>query len=479
MSLIIFYPSFNQQGKRVIVVGEGVTGTWAAAKISEHLTKNDELIIVSPPQKEIVKNLGQGVFLNYTTSAFIPIGIQIETGVINLEPPSQADVKKAKLSKQFMPDAKLYVSPNLDDETKNKLEHYLIRDKNINTILLRYHREVCLTEWKKYIKEVGQGADIIGLYPLSSDIQLLVKAKDKIIKNRIDAGYKGDSEQLKILDTEKMVAILPHYSELIKTKKLSGLVGLNNDGRVKSQAVMQFLNKKIKNGKPKLIKIAAWIENLQTNKNEQGGVVVTGIKLRNGKTLNADVIVLALGQGIEKVLKNTNLNVKLPILSKWGIVYSVPQDRETELKEQPTIMVKGLGIVRDMPDTPITFALGEWILSKGEVPHPKNVIDFVKESKLIWNKTQTEKKEKVSLPIFVQPRPMTLDGLPVLDGRTKGLIILNPSGSQGNTQAPGSAYFAASKVLEQLGRKIPSDLKLPNTVDWKQFELYPGRFKLR
>lgn len=480
ISLKIFYLPFNQTGKRVIIVGEGVTGTWAAAKISENLTQNDELIIVSPPQKEIVKDMGHGVFLNYTTSIFIPIGIQIETGAINLEPPSRDDVKNAQSSKQFTPDSKLYVSPNLDDETKNKLEHYITRDpnKNISSILLRYHREVCLAEWKKYIKEDGKGADIVGLNLLVSDVQVLEKTKEKIIKNRIDSGYLGDNKKLKVLDPEKMAAILPRYSQMIKAKKLSGLVGLDYDGRVKSQAVMETLNKKIKNGKPKLIKIHAWVESLQTNKNDQGNIIVTGIKLRNRKTVNADVIILALGQGAEKVLQNTNLNINLPLLNKWGVVYSLPQDRQIELKEQPTILMRGLGIVRDMPHMPITFALGEWILPKGEEPNPKNVVDFVRKSSQIWNReSNTEKWEKIPLPIYVQPRPMTLDGLPVLDSRIKGLIILNPSGSQGNTQAPGSAYFAASKVLEQLGRKVPSHLKLPYTVDWKQFELYPGRFK--
>lgn len=479
ISLIIFYYPSNQKGKRVIIVGEGVTGLWAAAKISENLTSNDELVIISPPQKEIVKYLGHGVFLNYTTSAFVPIGIQIETGVINLEPPSQEDVRKAQLANQFTPDAKLYVSPYLDEETKNKFERYLTRDpnKNINHILLRYHREVCLAEWKKYIEEAGHGADIVSPYLLTADVQVLEKVKDKIIRNRIDAGYSADKEQLKVLGTEKMSAILPDYSAMIKDKKLSGLIGLEYDGRVKSQAVMETLNKKIENGKPKLSKIHAWVESLQTNKNEWNNTIVTGIKLRNGKTLHADVIVLALGQGIEKVLNNTNLNIKLPILKKWGVVYSLPRDHQIELKEQPTILLKGVGIVRDMPQMPITFALGEWYFSKGEEPDPKEVINFVKESSLIWNKeSQTGKSEKIPLSIFVQPRPMTLDGLPVLDSRIKGLIILNPSGSQGNTQAPGSAYFAASKVLEQLGRKVPTNLKLESTVDWKQFELYPNRF---
>ena len=64
----------------------------------------------------------------------------------------------------------------------------------------------------------------------------------------------------------------------------------------------------------------------------------------------------------------------------------------------------------------------------------------------------------------------------MLDSNTKGLIILNPVGDLGNTQAPGSAYFAASKVLEQLGRNVPEHLKLTKTVDWKYFELYPNRF---
>jgi hypothetical protein len=151
MSINVFCFAQTKTGKRIIIVGEGVTGTWTAAEIAENLTKNDELIIVSPPKKEIVKNIGHGVFSNDTTSAFIPIGIQIETGPINLEPPSRDDVEKAQSSKSFAPDSKLYISPNLDDETKNKLEHYINRDKNkdTNRILLRYHREICLPQWKK------------------------------------------------------------------------------------------------------------------------------------------------------------------------------------------------------------------------------------------------------------------------------------------------------------------------------------------
>lgn len=185
---------------------------------------------------------------------------------------------------------------------------------------------------------------------------------------------------------------------------------------------------------------------------------------------------MAVGHGIEKLLQGTAL--KLPILNKWGVVYSLPHDEKSGLKEQPTIIMRGLGIVRDMPNEPITFALGEWVLPKGQEPDPKQVVSFVKKSMLIYHKGHDIKSlGKELLPIYVQPRPMTLDGLPVLDSKTKGLIILNPSGSEGNTQAPGSAYYATSKVLEQLGRKIPSSLKLPQTIDWRQFELYSGRFE--
>jgi glycine/D-amino acid oxidase-like deaminating enzyme len=232
------------------------------------------------------------------------------------------------------------------------------------------------------------------------------------------------------------------------------------------------------NGKNKLIRIHAWVERLQINKDHQGKFLVTGIKLSNKKIWHADVVILALGQGIEQVLQNTHFNLNVPILNKWGVVYSLPSNHHVPLKEQPTIFMKGLGIIRAMPHIPITLALGEWIFPKGEKPEAQKVIDFVKQSMLIWdNKINTDQWEKNHVPIYVQPRPMTLDGLPVLDSRTKGLIILNPSGSQGNTQAPGSAYFAASKMLEQIGRNVPSHLKLPSTVDWKQFELYPGRFK--
>ncbi len=35
--------------KTVLVLGGGVTGTWAAAKIAEGLKENDELMIVTPP----------------------------------------------------------------------------------------------------------------------------------------------------------------------------------------------------------------------------------------------------------------------------------------------------------------------------------------------------------------------------------------------------------------------------------------------
>jgi hypothetical protein len=476
----VFCLPLNQTGKRVIIVGEGVTGTWAAAKISENLTQNDELIIVSPPKKDLVKNIGHGVFRNYMTSAFFPIGIQIESGVMNLEPPSQDDIKQAQSSLEYNPDLKLYVSHYLDNETKNKLEQYIHRDQNkdFNSIILRYHREICLSEWKKYIKEDGKEADLTGLYFLSENVESLEKMKEKMIKNRIHSGYPADEEKLKILGPEKMADILPRYSKIIKTKKLSGLIGLDFDGRVKGQAVMQTLNKKINTGKPKLIKMHAWVESLQTNKDDKGNIIVTGIKLQNRKILKSDIVVLALGQGIEKVLHNSNLNLNVPILNKWGIVYSLPHDSQIKLKEEPTIIAKGLGIVRDMPNIPITFALGELILPKGEEPDPKKVVDFVNKSIMIWSEeTNTKNRGKNYLPIYVQPRPMTLDGLPVLDSRTKGLIILNPSGSQGNTQAPGSAYFAASKVLEQLGRKVPPTLRLPDTVDWKQFELYPGRFE--
>lgn len=478
-SPVVFCIQSNPKGRRVIIVGEGVTGTWAAAKISENLTQNDELIIVSPPKKEIIKDLGYGVFRNYTTSAFIPIGIQIEMGPINLEPPGRDDLHNGQSSEQYDLDSKLYVSPDLDNETKNKLEHYITRDqnKNISSIILRYHREVCLTEWKKYIENGGKGADFVGPDILSSDTQALEKLKGKIIQNRINSGYLADDKNLKILGPENMATLLPRYAYIIKAKNLSGLVGLDYDGRVKSKAVMETLNKKIQNRKPRIVKIHAWVESLQTHKDDKGSTIVTGINLSNKKTLNADVIVLALGQGVEKVLQPTNLH--LPILNKWGVVYSLSQDPRIELKEQPTIIMRGLGIVRDMPDTPVNFALGEWILPKGEEPNPKNVVDFVRQSSLIINKepNNTEAWRKPLLPVYVQPRPMTLDGLPVLDSTTKGLIILNPSGSQGNTQAPGSAYFAASKVLEQLGRRVPSHLKLPNTIDWKQFELYPDRFK--
>jgi len=478
-SPLAFCIQSHQKGRRVIVAGEGVTGTWAAAKISENLTQNDELIIVSPPKKDIIKDLGFGVFSNYTTSAFIPIGIQIEMGPINLEPPRRDDVNNGQSSERYVLDSKLYVSPDLDDETKNKLEQYITRDqsKNISSIILRYHRDICLTEWKKYIEKGGKGADFVGPDILSPDTQSLEKIKEKIIQNRMNSGYPADDKNLNVLGPENMAALLPRYAYIIKAKKLSGLVGLDNDGRVKSKAVMTTLNKKIQHGKPKIVKIHAWVESLQTHKDDKGSTIVTGINLSNKKTLNADVVVLALGQGVEKVLQPANLH--LPILKKWGVVYSLSPDPRAESKEQPTIIMKGLGIVRDMPDIPVNVALGEWILPKGVEPNPKNVMDFVKQSSLIINKEPNNPEEwkKPLLPVYVQPRPMTLDGLPVLDSSTKGLIILNPSGSQGNTQAPGSAYFAASKVLEQLGRSVPTQLKLPNTIDWKQFELYPGRFK--
>lgn len=182
-------------------------------------------------------------------------------GPINLEPPSRDDVNNGQSSDQYILDSKLYVSPNLDDETKNKLEQYIThnQNKNISSIILRYHRDICLTEWKKYIEKGGKGADFVGPNILSPDAQVLGKLKEKIIQNRINSGYLGDDKNLKILGPERMAALLPRYSYIIKAKKLSGLVGLDYDGRVKSRAVMETLNKKIQNGKPKIIKIHAWV----------------------------------------------------------------------------------------------------------------------------------------------------------------------------------------------------------------------------
>lgn len=468
--------SMSPTGKRIVVVGEGVTGTWAAAKIAEHLTSKDELIIISPPKKEIVKSMGENVFLNYTTSSFIPIGIQIDTGVVNLEPPNENDLKN---SHTLLPTSKIYVSTHLDQDTQHKYNRYLHGNKNkrFGPILLRYHREVCLTEWRKYIKKGGKGAAIEGIYPLLSDADLLEKIKEKIIKNRIEAGYLGEQDKLKIITPNQLNAILPMYSALIQTENLYALSGLNYDGQVKNKMVMDFLHNKISHAKPKVIKMAAWVSSLQTKKDLKGKTIVTGVNLKNKKSLQADVIVLAAGQGIEKILSRSDVHLELPILKKWGIVYSLSKTPSARLKENPTLLVKGLGITRDMPDLPMTFAVGEWILAQQEAPSAKEVISFVKQSILIWNKEFDVKKwEKNHLPIYVQPRPMTLDGFPVLDSNTKGLIIVNPSGSQGNTQAPGSAYFAASKVLEQLGRPVPASLKLTAKVEWKQFELYPGRW---
>lgn len=245
----------NPPGKKIIIVGDGVTGTWAAAKISENLTHNDELIIVSPPKKDIVKNIGGQVFSNYMTSAFTPIGIQIEMGPIVLEPPGQDDVKSALLTKQYMPESKLYISPNLDDETQRKFERFVTPDpkKNISNIILRYHRDICLPEWKKYIASGGKGAEISAPDILSADTQALVKLRDKIIKNRINAGYLPDSKDLQILNPKEMAIALPHYAQLIRTKQLSGLVGLNYDGRVIDQTVMETLNSRIRQGKPKVV----------------------------------------------------------------------------------------------------------------------------------------------------------------------------------------------------------------------------------
>lgn len=465
-------------GKKIIIMGEGVTGTWAAAKISENLGVHDELIIVSPPKNEVVKNIGNGVFYNYTTSAFIPIGIQTELGPITLDPPSRQDIQDAQALDGFFVDAKLYVSPNLDKKTRNKLEIYSKEDPTLNPdkakALIRYHRDVCFKGWKDYIEQGNKGADFTGTVILNENEDVLKAIREKVIRNRIAAGYAADDESLKVLDSKDLEKLLPYYENIINTHKLSGLVGLVNDGRVRGSDVVTSLNNKTHASKTQITRINAWVDSLKWHHDDHGNIVVTGIKLRDGKNLNADIVVSALGHGVEAVTKTAGID--LPILKKWGTVYALPQSRAENSPDIPVIAKRGLGIVRDVPGVPVNFGVGEWVLPEEDVPESTRVLGFVKESAAIWAPNSISKAWIKENPIYVQPRPMTLDGLPVLDSHIEGLIILNPSGSQGNTQAPGSANFAAFKVLEQLGRTIPDDLVLSESVDWKQFELYVNRF---
>ncbi len=477
---LIALPSFayDKHGKKVVVLGDGVTGAWAAAKISETLNSDDELIIVSPPKQELVKKLGNNIFSHFVTSAFIPIGIQIEMGPLTLDPPTQQDVIKAQNPDSFSVNSKLYVSPDLDKNTKNKLAVYMNGHQDLENNkanLLRYHRDVCFKGWKEYIKAGNEGADFLGTVILSDQPEILQKVRKKIIKNRVASGYPSEAKSLQIIPYDSSVKLLPRYASVIKSKKLHALVGLTRDGRVRSAEVFKDLDQKIHSSKAKIKKIKAWVRHLAWHFDEAGNVVVTGVKLDNGKTIHADIVVSALGQGAEGVLKSAQ--IYLPILKKWGISYSLPQDRPKGSDDIPVIIMRGLGIVRDVPGTPVNFGLGEWILPQGTTPDPIHVLKFVKSSAAIWGEGSISKKWLKDHPISVQSRPMTLDGLPILDASTKGLIILNPSGSQGNTQAPGAAHFAASKVLEQLRRKVPDNLRLPSSVDWKQFVLYTRRFK--
>lgn len=461
--------------KRVVIMGGGVTGTFAAAKIAANLKSSDELWIIEPPEQDTIKDLGEGVLSNYTASAFTPIGIQTEVGALHHGSLTAADIENAKKLQQIDIKSKLYVSRDLDDLTQTKLNRYALEDKKINKslILMHYHRDVCYKEWQKYLEVGGEGVDFKGTVILTENVQALQNIREKILNNRMLAGYPAEDSTIRILNTKETSTLLPRYSQIIETKELHGLFGLSYDGRVTGTNVMKTLNAQIEQGPAKIVRVNGFVTGLQL-KNEPQGFVVTGVKLKNGEIVDADVVVSALGQGVEEVLKSVDLN--LPILKKWGAAYSLPQDQLAHHDEPPTIIMRGLGIVRDLPGFAINCGLGEWILPEGVQPNAKHVKNFVEESVMLWENIPFSQKRIINNPIYVQPRPMTLDGLPVLDSSTQGLVILNPSGSLGNTQGPGSALFAANKVLEQLKREIPDDLRLTNTVDWKYFELYSDRF---
>ena len=57
MFLVSMIFSIKAEGKRVIVLGDGVTGTWATASIAENLKKEDEIIIISLPKSDDPKKL--------------------------------------------------------------------------------------------------------------------------------------------------------------------------------------------------------------------------------------------------------------------------------------------------------------------------------------------------------------------------------------------------------------------------------------
>ncbi len=419
--------------------------------------------------------MGQSVFSNYTSSAFIPIGIQTEFGALWIEPPTRAAIEKAQTTQEVGP--AFFVSPNLDAETSSKFDHFVAGDRsktlNRSAIILRYHRDVCYKGWKKYIEEGGRGADLAGYYLLKADAKSLHKLRTRLQEIRAAAGYReSEGPTLEVIDDKELAVRVPRYSTLIEDNKLCSLTGFNYDGRVKGSEVMETLNASIKNASAKVTRVTGWVESLQTRE-DSSGTTVTGVKLRGGEILNADVVVSALGQGAEQVLQTANLI--LPILRVWGIVYSLPQDLNSGSEEPPTIGM-ALGIVRDVPGATVNCGLGQWILPKGTQPDPTRVRQLVKRASRLWSTTSVSEEWIKNHPVYVQPRPMTLDGLPVLDDETKGLVVLNPSGSEGNTQAPGSGLFAVCKTLKKLGREVPADLQLPNTVDWEQFKLYPGRF---
>jgi glycine/D-amino acid oxidase-like deaminating enzyme len=465
---VLFFLSFlirlHAQDLTIAVAGTGLTGLWTVYSLCQELENYNidsvKLVVIGKWNwKEALENSlsEETTVFTHEASGFGPIGIQPHSGLLWNTDNEVVDLVKKGIGK---PEASFYTAPNLEEEGRVFLELYAgwhgRHLDQYNDPASSYNRQRSLININRYARRLwGQFYAEQNISNDNNPFDIHLDGAWRVYDdpvhfnnalNSLKILQQYDYPAVAIADSYELANQIPFYRDAILRDQKKGIY-FSDDGLVSSNKIRKYIWSYLQKCNILIeFYLDSEVDDLLTDENGN----CTGVVLKNGEEVEADLTFLAMGLANKNILKQHDID--LPLWNVWGAAIKAPLNDLDIAPPTGGVSFHSNRCITAAPDGKTMIIAGtSMVVSENETPHPT-----LYRPKLLRNLDILfgDRVDQTQVVFNVAPRTGIADDLPVIGfdvPNISNLVVLNPTSHLGNTQSIALGKLAALYAIDFLG----------------------------